>query len=805
MKRVLPAAIVILISVMAVLAIVRVRFSSDVFELLPQDLPEARGLEQISRYFSRDAQLIITLDGRSARAVSEATASLASTLSQQKVFIADVFREVDMERIVAEGGPLVAWAWFNGSPERLALLESRLVSPQSRETLEESLEEINDAFDTESALLRSYDPLQLSQFGSNPEGEGAPSLDPMRSSSGKFEILYVEGSGVDFSDYREVRGWLDKVQILASQWLKEWNGKGAKDMEVEVGYTGTPAFMSEVGAGMERDMTISVLLTLVLISALFFLVHRQVTPLIWLLAAMMGILAITLTIAELALGELSVISVGFAAILMGLSVDYAIVLYREALGNPGSPRTLRRAVGPGIAWAAVTTAAVFLSLNLSSLPGLAELGNLVALGILVGALVMLFGFAPVAVQFAGKRSRGSARDWVPSSMRKGAAGVLAVLVPLAAICSALMIEKPVIEAEFHPFRMKESPALIAWNEMREKLHGESQTTPAVITAANFGELHTQLQAFKQRSSKAQEAGLIESVILPDSWVPHPEYQRRNAKLLRALIKEGPRLLSEIDEAGFTKEGMDLTREVINSWTHYLDQYDGKQPVRPAGSLAKWTVDQIVTESEDVVAAVVALTPVNPREREWVTAICDDHSNVASLPSLGTALNERIGEDLWKIFVPMLVLLTAVLALVYRSWRDLFLTLLALLFGGSVIVILTVWTPLSWNSFNVCGIPLLFGIGLDFSIHMLFALRRSGGDIGAVRKRMGKAVAFCGLSSAVGFGSLATASADGLSSLGIVCAIGILANTFVAVILLPSWYCLVHPVSNSAADSGDQVD
>ena len=136
MKRVLPAAIVILISVMAVLAIVRVRFSSDVFELLPQDLPEARGLEQINRYFSRDAQLIITLDGQSARSVSEATASLASTLSQQKVFIADVFREVDMERIVAEGGPLVAWAWFNGSPERLALLERRLVHPQSRETLE---------------------------------------------------------------------------------------------------------------------------------------------------------------------------------------------------------------------------------------------------------------------------------------------------------------------------------------------------------------------------------------------------------------------------------------------------------------------------------------------------------------------------------------------------------------------------------------------------------------------------------------------------------------------------------------------
>ena len=174
MRRVLPAAIVILIVVMAVLAIVRVRFSSDVFELLPNDLPEARGLEQINRYFSRDAQLIITVEGQSGRAVNEATVSLASKLSEEKMLIADLFREIDFEKIVVEGGPLVAWAWFNGPPEHLASLARRLSAPQSRETLEDSLEQINDAFDTESALLRSYDPLRLSQFGSGSGGESSP-------------------------------------------------------------------------------------------------------------------------------------------------------------------------------------------------------------------------------------------------------------------------------------------------------------------------------------------------------------------------------------------------------------------------------------------------------------------------------------------------------------------------------------------------------------------------------------------------------------------------------------------------------
>ena len=84
-------------------------------------------------------------------------------------------------------------------------------------------------------------------------------------------------------------------------------------------------------------------------------------------------------------------------------------------------------------------------------------------------------------------------------------------------------------------------------------------------------------------------------------------------------------------------------------------------------------------------------------------------------------------------------------------------------------------------------------------HMLFALRRSGGNLVEVRRGMGKAVSFCGLSSAIGFGSLATASAQGLSSLGVVCAAGILVNTFVAVVLLPSWYRVLHSGAKSGPD------
>jgi len=805
MTRVLPLLAVLLVGTLAVLAIMRVRFSSDIYELLPEDLPEARGLEQVNRYFNRDAQLIVTVRGQSSWAVEEAGGALAALLREQDQLVGDLFQELNFETMVAEGGALLAWAWFNSPPDQLAALDGKLASGQSGEVLKDSLERINDAVTAEKALILSYDPLGLTQVGPGEGAEGVFAADPMRSEAGDFEIFFVEGRGVDFSDYREVRYWLDQVEVVVTEWLQEWNAELKDELQVEVGLTGTPAFMAEIGSEMERDMTVSVLLTLVLISVLFFLVHRQLVPLSWLLVIMLGILAVTLTLAELVVGELSVMSVGFAAILMGLAVDYGIVLYREALGTPGSARQLRRAVGPGIGWAAVTTAAVFLILNLSSLPGLAELGKLVALGILLGAVAMLFGFAPVASAVVRGHASAGSRDWVPSSPRNAVVAVLTICVLLGALSSIIFGERPGLQPNFHPFRMKESPALATWKEMRDELYGEGEATPAVITAPDFEQLHIHLEAFGKRVSGAEEGGLLDQVILPTSWVPHLGHQRRNADVVRSLLLERMRLLSEIDKAGFTEEGMALTRTVMDSWEKCLGQFDGENPVLPAGSLAKWTINRIVREKEGKVAAIAALRPVAPRDRSWIQAVCDENANVASLSSLGTALNERIQEDLWRVFLPMLLILTFILAMVYRSWRELVLTLHALVFGAAILVILTVWTPLSWNSFNVCGIPLLFGTGLDFSIHMLFALRRSGGNLGSVRRGMGKAVTFCGLSSAIGFGSLATASAHGLSSLGVVCAVGILVNTFVAVVLLPSWYQLLHSRVKSETDSSGLVD
>jgi uncharacterized protein len=793
MIRIHPIIMLTVVSVIAAVCVLGVKFSANLYEMLPEDLPEVQGMDRLNRYFSRDGQLIVTVKSEDAATSAAAMVSLEKRLIEAPGLVSDSFRDLSLNEIVKEGGSLLAWLWLNAAPSDFAKLMDRLKSENSAGMLNEVISNLQDGFFDQDIMVSTYDPLGFSKIGDLVGRGDGSGPDAMISKDGTFQVMYVEGMGVDFSDYRSAAKWLKQVKLVVEDWQLEWDASHGEINPVTIGLTGTPAFMAEVGAEMEWDMTMSVISTMLLISLLFWIMHRKTRPLSWLIAAMLVILVITLLIGGLIFGDLSVMSVGFAAILMGLAVDYGIVLYREAMDSKGDARALRRNVGPGIIWGAATTAVVFLSLNLSSLPGLSEMGNLVAIGVAVGAAVMLYGFAPVAVSFT-RDSVSVDRDYklTGQGFTRSWSRILAIGVPVATLISLEVKGLPDLEANFHPFRIRESPSMIAWHDLQHELRGNDSPIPTVVTASSLAELHVQLAAFDGRVQKAKKDGLIKEAVLPTPFIPNPSNQAANAATLAAVLGQESRLLGEITAAGFSLEGAALTKEIFSSWSGLVGGVAEKGYAMPTGNLASWSVNRLYTEGQDgVFAALGTVLPTNSLDRDWVGAISSPHTASASLGSLGTALNERIHDDIMRVFVPMMVLLSMMLVFVFRNWRDLILSLYCLGFSFAAMILMTHWMGLSWNSFNICGLPLLFGTGLDFSIHMILALRRNGGNVAEARHGIGKALIFCGTSSAIGFGSLASASAYGLASLGLVCAVGILLNMITAIWLLPHWYRWLH--------------
>src|SRR5262249_19204043 len=237
----------------------------------------------------------------------------------------------------------------------------------------------------------SYDPFGLTRLPESAAGN-VPAFgrgqEMFSSPDGSFRILFVTAVS-ELSTYRDCDRWVSAIRQLAGEAIS-----GTKAPPT-LGFTGRPAFVAEISRGMEHDITSSVGGTSLIIAALFWLAHRRWKPMLWLLTLLALILGSTLALGGLIFGRISVVSMGFAAILLGLAVDYAVVHYQEALAHPDlSIPEVRRAIAPSIFWAAVTTICAFLVLNFGGLPGLAQLGSLVALGVTLSACVMIFAFLP---------------------------------------------------------------------------------------------------------------------------------------------------------------------------------------------------------------------------------------------------------------------------------------------------------------------------------------------------------------------------------------------------------------------------
>ena len=239
----------------------------------------------------------------------------------------------------------------------------------------------------------AYDPFGLLEIPSLTQQAipfATSSDDLFASEDGTFRMMFVESSSA-LTTYRECRAWLQQMHYLVDQ----ARSYGTVSNSVTIHYTGRPAFVTEIASGMENDMGGSSTGTLAVIGLLFYLTHRRIRPLFWLLGWLLFLLAATVAIGGLFFGTVNVVSLGFAAILTGLAEDFGIVLFEETQSHPElNAQEIRREAAPGIIWSAVTTSGGFLALNLSGLPGLGQLGSFVAIGIVLAAALMLYGFVP---------------------------------------------------------------------------------------------------------------------------------------------------------------------------------------------------------------------------------------------------------------------------------------------------------------------------------------------------------------------------------------------------------------------------
>ena len=625
-------------------------------------------------------------------------------------------------------------------------------------------------------------------------------------------------------------GWTRFTELFDQVTAEDsWHGKVIR-------FTGRPVFVREIAASMQHDMSHSVGATSMIIALLFWLTHRRWKPMLWLLALLMLILGATLALGALVLGHISVVALGFAAVLLGLAVDYAVVHYQEALAHPQmTVPEIRRAIAPSILWAAITTMSAFLVLNLGGLPGLGQLGSLVAIGIALSALVMVMIYLPplfperrqprpnqipfrwwnyfVAPQESRSAGGPPARSNAVNSRssRPRSAVWLTGLIFFSA-CIVLCFHWPGLDRSGNALQPAHGEAQQALDEMTAELGLPPQPLWLIVPGRDEAEVFQRLTNAEVLLDAAAQKNLIGKYLLPNALWPRGENQTANRATAAVLGEKAPLLRGALADAGFNTNAMVLTAELVKTWAH---AGESKNLIWPTNQVSQWLLKRFVARSgagvspaspgapspnlagrmpaplrECLVMGLVypATNQVDAAELSALSKnLAQNHALLSGWELLGSATLKRVQSKMWLVVAPMVLLVLLSLWFAFRRATEILLGLAVLCLSGVCLLAVMLLAGWKWNLMNLMALPLMLGTGVDYSIFIQLALRRHGGDLAIVRRSVGRALMLCGGTAVAGFGSLAFSSNLGMASLGQVCAAGIGANALISIFLLPAWW------------------
>ena len=532
--------------VISLFGVMRLHFETDILEVLPQEMKPVQALKQFTKHFSEERQVVVLLqvvgEDEDAQVTKDDAESLAEFLRSQwsdsEVLYESKFEE--HPKLLASS---LALMWSYSSPKEIDVVSERF---RSAEKLDSHLAEIKwdlqNGLNQEEAMINAYDPIGFLQH---------PAIKQLKESElsfssddGRYRLLMIRKKHESDTGYKSDEVWVREVRNKIDRWIKTTQTDDGRKFSYQL--TGGPVFNAEIGSGMENDMRGTIVITSLLIAGLFILMQRSLGQLFMVSGLLAMTFFVTLGVAGWLLGSLNLVSVGFAAILLGLVVDYAIVILRESSIEAESLtdvtrkrksgiKWLRRLVTPSILMAALSTALVFGVLAMSTFTGVKQLGYLVVLGLLVGSVVMLI-MMPWVVSFFTPRAPKVFLTPIFFSPKYS----WRVLIGSVFIFLMVFVFRgfPQVSFDLKMAEPKSSQAAQAFDVMQREFSAWSdKNTILMVSGHSLKELKERAVEANRELQSLKKQGEIVSYLLPVDLIPDLEAYRTNQKEWEQILKK----------------------------------------------------------------------------------------------------------------------------------------------------------------------------------------------------------------------------------------------------------------------------
>ena len=596
--------------------------------------------------------------------------------------------------------------------------------------------------------------------------------------------------------------------------------------------TGPVAIADDEFATLSDDALLNNSIVVGAIVLFLFLALRSGQLVIAVMITTFAGLVVTAALGLLMVGELNPISVAFAALFVGLGIDFGIqfaVRYRAdryELPDVGSAlRAAARGVGWSLTLAAVSLIAGFFAFLPTKFRGVSELGLIAGAGMIVAFLFALTLLPALIAVFNPKGEKeamvttwlAGVDPWIIRNRKYVLVGV--GLITLAGI--PLLLKLPFDSNPMH-LRSPEVESIATYLDLIK----DPATSPNTIDV-----VAPSVDAIPELAGKLLRLDSVAKVIDIDTFVPRDQDEklqtiRETAQLLAPALNPGKKQPppSDADNVKAIKDASVALQSIATGETpaaktaRSLSETLEKLSTAPVATREAASV-ALTTDLKSLLARLsglldpkkITLANLPPRlKAEWVAADGrtrievhpkgDSNSDevlrafakeVQTVAPHATGAPVATTESSYTILgafvqagLTALALIFVILSVALRKPWDVAMTL-------GPLVLATLWTLMALyivgmplNFANIIALPLMLAVGVAFHIYYVIAWRAGVHDM--LASSLTRAIFFSALTTGTAFGSLMLSSHPGTASMGKLLALSLFFTLVAAFFVVPAF-------------------
>lgn len=821
--------------------------NTDTSDMLSADLPYRQDSKRIDRAFPQfEDNIVVVIDAATADQADDAALALARRLRGDKQMFRSVFDPAGSAFFRRNGLLFLDVPELNRLIDRLAGAQAFLGTLGRDPTLRGLFGVLGLALDGQGQ-------------GAPPPGEIAGMLDAVARTAeaqlaGRSGLLswraLMEGKTpapedrrrvivvepvMDFGSLQPAAKPIAAIRRIAAE-IKPGTAEG-----VRVRLTGTAPLAEEELTSTVKGMGYAAMLSLVLVVGLLFWGLKSPRMALATITTLLIGLVLTAAFATAAVGELNLISVAFAVLFIGLSVDFGIhfaLRYGEGRtqGSSHAVALAEAAEGTGgaLVLCAVAAAIGFLSFVPTDYVGLAELGLISAGGMFI-ALVVNLTVLPAVLSVLQPRLRVFPSVFDSDSPTVGLIlrrpGAIVVGAAVLAVAAAFVV--PDTRFDFDPLNLKD-PKTESVSTLFDMMSGGNAAPYSVDVLAD------DLDRAVALASRAAQLEQVREAITLASFIPGGQEEKLQIIeqaalfLLPALAGPSPRTELAARDRLAAVAGL---RHVLSRFTassgadgpdaalaaaRRLDTVLGTMTAadgngaRALAELERRLLANLpgrlealrlsleagpvtaanlppALRSRHVAADGRARVEIFPRgdlrQRDELERFVAAVRTVAPRASGGPVTILEAGRTVVEAFVFAAVLsvvaISLMIAALLHSARDIGLVFAPLGLAALLTMAASVLLDIPFNFANVIVLPLLFGLGVASAIHFVMRLRQTAANERVMATSTPRAVVFSAATTMGSFGTIALSAHPGTASMGLLLTIAISLTLVCTLLVLPA--------------------